>query len=463
MSRKPPCPFARGSQIAWQIEPPDLLFWNALGADVRSYDGQQFVLLEVVSDDLFAGADSNARDWKYGQYVQAQSRTFFLKYLSEKQIRADLAEGRPDYAAQEALFWSFSLRLCRSYGCQIISRHRTDAVLGEADAKSEVYHAVLLECLPGEPSPVWFETYCPGGPSPALGLHLTHALLRAIAAYGVGSNAPRHLDIRPHNIMLEGAELPNLRLFDYDWSHTGSGRGHTLRLLHHSCLEGNDAYRIPLGDAPISCRCDLYQFALTAYYFFTGVHCRIRFPADADDPADPRNYGLPEEFRALLERCGLAGLAAVLERCLRPLDSPDGYRDVAEALRDVERLPGVLPPKDGAALVEVRHCVDGGVLLTEQRTLRPWQPYPLTVGASLCRTGKRSPYLGQTLASVYWNPVARALRPLVWQDSLCSVRAAQDGSLHLHVSLTADGLPAPAGAAPLTCTFTPLSFEEVSP
>ena len=35
MSRKPPCPFARGSQIAWQVDPPDLLFWNALGADVR--------------------------------------------------------------------------------------------------------------------------------------------------------------------------------------------------------------------------------------------------------------------------------------------------------------------------------------------------------------------------------------------------------------------------------------------
>lgn len=463
MSRKPPCPFAPGSRIAWRIDPPDLLFWHALGADIRKYDGQQFVLLSVISGDVFSGADGNARDWKYGQRVRVRSREFFLKYLSEKQVHADLEEGRPDYAAQEALFWSFSPALCRSYGCQIISRHRTDAVLGEADAKSEVYHAVLLEALTGMPAPDWFAAYCPNGPSPALGLHLTHALLRSMAAYGVGTHAPRHLDIRPHNTMLEGADRPRLRLFDYDWSHTGQGRGHTLRLLRHSYIEGNDAYRIPLGDAPITCRCDLYQFALTAYYFFTGAHCRMRFPANADDPADPRNYGLPDEFRAALADHGLSGLAKVLDRCLCRLDDPAGYRDIVEALRDVERLPGVLPPPEHApVLVEIRHCVSGHVLHTEHLSLLPWQPHPLTVGASLCRTAKDSPYVGQTPASVYWDPKSGTLHALIWQEALCSARTAPDGCLHLHFPLNADGLPAPDAAA-LTCTFTPLSFQEVLP
>lgn len=453
MRAKPPCPFPEGAPIAWEIQGEDMLFWRALGAPIRAHDGRQFVLLQTVSGDLFGGQDANARDWKYGQLVQAGPRRFFLKYLSERQIRMDREENRPNYAEQEAMFWSASPRLCRSYGCQIISRYRTDMVVsGEPDARGEAYHAVLLECLPGLPASEWFARYHPQGAPPAELLHLTHELLRAMADYGAGENAPRHLDIRPHNIMLDGAARPALRLFDYDWSHTGGGRGHTLLLLQNHCIEGNAGYRIPLGDNPISCRCDLYQFALTVCFFLTGRHCREDYPACAADPADGRNYGLPLELRDKLCACGLDGLARVLERCLLPLDSPQGYTDVRQALHDVHLLPGVPPARPRPLWVRVT-CRAGGEEFCEMLFLQPWQPYALTVGGTLCRTAKGSPYTGQTLASVYWDAQHEAFRALVWREELCAAYPAGDG-LELRFALTMQGGPAGDHAPALTCTFT---------
>lgn len=252
MRGKPPCPFGIGQSVAWEVTGQDTLFWKALGAELRPHDGRQFVLLWVTSEDVFGRSDANSRDWKYGQFVQAGSRSFFLKYISEQQVRMDQKENRPNYAEQEARFWTFSPRLCRSYGYQIISRYRTDLVCGEPDAMGEAYHAVLLERMAGVPAAEWIAKYYPQGAPPAVLLHLTHALLCAMADYGTGAHAPHHLDIRPHNIMLDGAERPMLRLFDYDWSHTGHGRGHTLLLLQDHRIEGNEGYLIPLGDNPIS-------------------------------------------------------------------------------------------------------------------------------------------------------------------------------------------------------------------
>lgn len=454
--RKPPCPFSVGQPVAWEVAGRDALFWRALDSEIRPHDGRQYVLLRVVSGDVLGGEDGNARDWKYGQFVQAGNRRFFLKYISEKQIRMDHEENRPDYAEQEALFWTYSPRLCRSYGYQIISRYRTDAVLGQADARSEAYHAVLLECLPGMPASAWIETFYPAGAPPAVLLHLTQALLCAMADYGAGPAAPRHLDIRPHNIMLDGAERPALRLFDYDWSHTGQGRGHALLLLQNHCIEGNAGYLIPLGDNPIGCRCDLYQFALTVCFFLTGRHCREDYPACAADPADPRNYGLPGPIRERLHAAGMDGLAAVLERCLLPLDDPRGYADVRAAWQDVRRLTGAPAGEPQPVWTRLEKRA-GAMASREMHFLLPWQTYPLTVGVTLCRTARESPYIGQTPASVYWNPEKQAFCPLIWQEALCAAYPVGDG-LQLRFAMTPQGEPAADDAAALICTFTRQPF-----
>lgn len=450
MYRKPPCPYQVGQPIAWEVSGRDLLFWKALGAPLRQHDGRQFVLLQADSGDVFGADDGNARDWKYGQFVRAGSRRFFLKYISDKQIRMDLQENRPNYAEQEATFWAYSPRLCRTYGYQLISRYRTDAVCGEADAQSEVYHAVLLECMQGMPAPDWMGRYFPQGAPPEVLLDLTRALLCAMADYGAGANAPRHLDIRPHNIMLDGAVRPALRLFDYDWSHTGRGRGHTLRLLQNHCIEGNEGYLIPLGDNPISCRCDLYQFALTVCFFLTGQHCREQYPASAADPTDPHNYGLPAPLRQKLHGCGLHGLAEILERCLLPLDDAGGYADVRDVLRDVERLPGAQADSDQPVWVR-RVSRTGGAEVCELFFLRPWQTYPLTVGVTLCRTAKSS-LVGQTLASVCWDPQIQGFRALIWQQDLCAAYPVGEG-LQLRFAITPQGERAADSADALTCTF----------
>lgn len=452
MYQKPPCPFPKGQSIAWQVYDADRLFWQALGAPLIDHDGGKFVLLQTVSDDVFGGQDANARNWKYGQFVEVNGRRFFLKYLSERQIQQDAHEQRPNYAAQEAAFWSYSPRLCRSYGYQTISRYRTDTVCGTPDARSEVYHAVLLEALPGIPAAQWIAQHYPDGAPPAVGLPLAHMLLQAIADYGAGASAPRHLDIRPHNIMIDGVDQPTLRLFDYDWCHTSTGVGHTLLLLRNHCIEGNDFYLIPLGDHAISCRCDLYQFALTVCYFFTGFHCRAKFPANAHDPKDMRNYGLPEAIRGRLAKQGLDGLANVLTRCLAPMDSPNGYADVCDALRDLERLT---VRAQSPIIARMVWRFGDTITHTTQLPLLPFQPYPLIFGACIGRTAKKSRFLGQTLASVYGNPQSRSFHALIWDDTLCTSCTVPDGLL-LRLALTPDGQPAQSIFT--TCTISALDY-----